>query len=217
VDPGDYWVKGMLALLALVESGDTDTAQRLVAGAQHSGLPFAANMQRTALLIARDFKAALATSQAWPEPFEIGRGGISLRDPLVAEVLYLDGQIDAAREAAGRARARLLALGEDLGEDFRLLAEDATVSAILGDTERVRSSASSAMALAPPDTVSDFNRRYDMAQAFAMAGMAKEAVEFLQPLFSGPSETSATRVRLDPAFDVIRDDPSLRALLEQYP
>jgi TolB-like protein/Tfp pilus assembly protein PilF len=217
VDPGDYWVKGGLALLALVESGDTDTALRLLAGGQHSGLPFAAAALRRAHLFARDFQAALADSQAWPDPFEIGRGGISLRETQVAEVLYLDGQIDAAREATGHAMTRLHELEVELGEDFRLLAERATVYAILGETERVRSSATDALALAPPDAVSEFNREYTMAQAFAMAGMAEEAVELIQPLLSGPSNISATFVRMDPAFDTIRNDPGFMALLEQYP
>jgi len=54
------------------------------------------------------------------------------------------------------------------------------------------------------------------ALVFAQAGLADEALAEIEPLVARPSWTSARLVRLDPRYDLIRDDPRFQALLEQY-
>jgi serine/threonine-protein kinase len=66
----------------------------------------------------------------------------------------------------------------------------------------------------------DLYRRPSLSNAramiFAQAGLVEEALTEIEPLLAGPSVTSVHMVRLDPAWDPIRDDPRFQALLEKY-
>ena len=54
------------------------------------------------------------------------------------------------------------------------------------------------------------------AQILAQAGEAEAAIDELERLLARPSWVSAHKLRLDPLWDPIRDDPRFQALLEKY-
>ena len=68
----------------------------------------------------------------------------------------------------------------------------------------------------PTDDLNAFQIRLVYAQILAIAEMAPEAIEMLEPLFLPPSGTSVHTVNLDPAFDGIRNDPEFLAMMERY-
>lgn len=54
------------------------------------------------------------------------------------------------------------------------------------------------------------------ARVFAMLGEDDGAIDFLENLFSMPSETSLGALATDPIWDPLHDDPRFQALLEKY-
>jgi serine/threonine-protein kinase len=55
------------------------------------------------------------------------------------------------------------------------------------------------------------------AVIFARTGRVEEAIDHLEVLLSVPSETSAALLRLDPAWDPLRDNPRFQKLVEDEP
>ena len=103
--------------------------------------------------------------------------------------------------------AAQLLIRQQIGGCHRLDLAEARVRALQGaDADEVRNLVKKSMASAPTDVVSEFERRQGYAQIYAIAGMAPDAIEMLEPLFQPPSVTSVYKVDLDPAFDAIRDE-----------
>ena len=55
-----------------------------------------------------------------------------------------------------------------------------------------------------------------LARVYTMIGDYGAAVEQLDRLLSVPSEISVPLLRINPAWDPLRDDPRFQALLEKY-
>lgn len=65
----------------------------------------------------------------------------------------------------------------------------------------------------PSQTSGRWYRQSVLAELHAWAGQAQEAVALLGPLLRVPSGVTVHRLRLDPVWDRIRDDPGFQALL----
>jgi serine/threonine-protein kinase len=129
----------------------------------------------------------------------------------------LRGQEDAAAQAFAGALAQLDFTLQELPDDWRVHASRGLTLAGLGQVRAARLEADwltrSRMYRYTYDSSSLSEAR---AMIFAQAGLAEEALAELEPLFAGPSWTSAAEVRLDPRYDPIRDHPRFQAMLEQY-
>jgi len=102
-------------------------------------------------------------------------------------------------------------------DDWRVHATRGLVLAGLG---RVSDATREAEWLKESTAYVDRMRRGDVSETramiFAQAGLADEALSELEPLLSGPSETSVHVLQLDARWDPIREDARFLALLEQY-
>lgn len=104
----------------------------------------------------------------------------------------------------------------ELGEDHRIDLAEARIRALQGAApDEVRTLVKKSVSSVPEDNVAIFETGYTHAQIFAIAGMASEAIDMLEPLLKPPSTTSVYVIDLDPAFDSIRDDPGFLALMER--
>ena len=216
IDPDSYWGRTTEARIRLQESGDTNSAVPLTLGAQRGG---DYNYFLTYMLVntlARRFDDALAAARNLPDEAEIQHGSIEFREDWAAQTLHFMGRSDEARQAAAAALFRIKSLRMDLGEDYRADLAEARVRAIQGDSpETVKTLIERSSRSAPADDLAEFEKRYAYAKIFAIAGMATETVDMLEPLLSPPSETSVYLVDLDPAFDAIRDDSEFKAMMER--
>ena len=217
LDQDNFWGKGTHALLALQESGDTQTALQLTIGAQHADAFNFFDTFMSVRMLAHNYDEVLATSRQISDELEIQRGTITLREDWAAQILHFMGRKDEARQAAGAALFRLKGLRTQMGDDFRIALAEARMSAIQGaDPEKVRMLVKQARLIEPTDDLNAFQIRLVYAQILAIAEMAPEAIEMLEPLFLPPSGTSVHTVNLDPAFDGIRNDPEFLAMMERY-
>ena len=90
----------------------------------------------------------------------------------------------------------------------------------LGRTREALAQGQRGIETLPPTSPQEQNAILLMAQIQAQAGMAKEAVESLDRLFSMPASGAVVSVpllRMDPDWDSIRDDPRFQTLLKKYP
>jgi tetratricopeptide (TPR) repeat protein len=213
IDPDSFWGKVTQARIVIQESGDTQSAVQLTIGAQHGDYDFF-EVYTLANILARRFDEALEAARNLSNELEVRRGVITLREDWAAQILHYAGRTDEAKKTAGAALFRLKGLRTDLGEDYRIDAAQARVRALQGaGPEEVRALVHKAASQLPTDNVAIFTSKLTFARVFGIAGMASEAIELLEPLFQPPSEVSVHRVKLDPAFDGIRDDPEFKAMM----
>jgi len=205
------------AKLELMEHGDTESAMTLTLGAQHtSEIDFFDPYMYIRTLAGR-YREALEVTEDWPHEREIRRQSILLREDMQAQLYHFMGDQKAAMQAAGTAFHRLQDLRTKLGDDYRLYLPRARMQAILGEADKVRAAIKQALQASPPDAVEEMQRRYEYARCYAIAGLAGDASAMLEPLLSPPSDTSLAEVRLDPAFDGVRESAEFSAMLERHP
>ena len=196
--------------------GDTDTAVKLTIGIQHGDDYDYFESYMLVSILARRFEEALVAARNLPNDLEIQYGLITLREDWAAQTLHFMGNADEAKQAAAAALFRLEGLRTELGEDHRIDLAEARIRALQGAaSEEVRTLVKKSISSVPADNVAVFEIRYVHAQIFAIAGMASEAIDVLEPLLKPPSATSVYMVDLDPAFDSVRDDPGFMAMMER--
>lgn len=212
-----FWGKTTMAQILIQEKGDVETANQLTIGVQHSDDSGFVETYLNVRLMSRNYEEALEVARNLSVSKEIQRDRIVLREAVSAMVLHFMGRHDEARLAADAALFRLKGLRSELGSDYRLDLAEAMIGALRGiSSEEIKTLIGSSVATGPSDDLASFQVKYLHARIYAIAGMAAEAVESLEPIFLPPSETSIFTVDLDPAFDGIRDNPKFAALLNQY-
>lgn len=217
IDPDNFYSKAYQAFLALQESGNAEAAIQLTIGTQHSEEFDLVEAFMITRVFGRRFEEALEAARNLPDELEIQRNGIMLREHWAAQVLYFMGRTDDARAAANAALFRLQGLRSELGDDYRIDLAQAMMSAIQGGTaEDIQVRMQKSMASKPRDKVHEMRFKLEYARIYAITGLAAEAIEMLEPLFSPPSETSVYTVDLDPAFDGIRENPEFIAMMERH-
>lgn len=216
IDPDSFWGKTTEARLALQERGDTETAVKLTIGVQHGDdFNYFQSFMNVNMLAGR-YEIALTAARNLPNDLEVQHSLITFREDWAAQNLHYMGKADEARQAAGAALFRLKGMRTELGEDHRLDLAEARIRALQGaGPEEVRALVDKSVSSVPLDDIAAFTNRFTHAQIFAIAGMAPEAIEMLEPLFQPPSTVSIAWLELDPAFDGIRDIPDFKAMMER--
>ncbi len=218
IDADDFWYKTVQAKLELMEHGDTERAMTLTLGAQHTSEIDFYDPYIYVRTLAERYREALEVATAdWPQEREIRRQSIVLGEDLQAQLYRFMGDQRTAREAAVTALERLKTLAAQLGDDYRLYLPRARMYAILGEPGQVRAMIKRSIEASPRDAVEEMSRRQEYARCYALAGLAGDAVAMLEPLLSPPSDTSLAEVRLDPAFEGIRESAEFKAMLERHP
>jgi len=153
----------------------------------------------------------------------------------IAEDPWLDDQYEFAPRALGYARAFTLA-GDDGRarayydsarvelqariaadpEDPRFHSALGIVEAGLGDGTAAVQAGERGLELMPPEREAwrGTQRVYDLARVYAAVGRHDEAVDLLQDLLARPASVTRQLLRLDPAFDPLREHPGFRELIE---
>jgi len=217
IKPDSFWGKTSEALLALQARGDAQTAVQLTIGAQRGDVYDFLEAYMVVNFLARRYEEALETARGLPGEMEIQRNLITLREDWSAQTLHFMGRTEEAGQAAAAALFRLKGLHAELGEDYRLDLAEARIRALQGGApDEIRTLVQKSDASAPADELAAFERRLAYARIYAIAGMAPDAMEMLEPLFQPPSDTSVYKVDLDPAFDAIRDDPAFVAMMDRH-
>jgi TolB-like protein len=164
-------------------------------------------------VLGRDFKAAL---KAW----ETGMAASTSerqRFAAKATIRFLSGDVTGAQAEAAKARELLEARLREYPQELRTLRALGWVYLALNRNADAINIAQKAVKLLPPekDALLGAGNLAAFAEIQAQTGAAAEAVKILRRLLSIPAgETvSIARLKIDPVWDPIRNDPGFQQLL----
>jgi TolB-like protein/cytochrome c-type biogenesis protein CcmH/NrfG len=221
IDPHEATAMRMLLLGSLNRTGNAQEPLRLLATFPPDDLllpntgmfDMVIGTRGQTFVLGRDFNAALkacetgtvATTNKWQ------------RFAAKAGIRVLSGDVTGAQSEAGKARELLEERLREHPSDFRSLRALSWVYLALNrKTDAIRV-AQQALELLPPekDAVLGSGNLAALAQIQAQTGAATEAVQNLKKLLAIPAgETiSITRLKVDPVWDPIRNDPGFQQLL----
>jgi tetratricopeptide (TPR) repeat protein len=222
LDPHE--VIGMRALLLIIlnGSGNVAEAQRVLATfppenkiiipSISGGVPHVTGERAYTCVIAHDFEAAL---NVWSSAgnAEEQRRRLAAR----AAIFFLAGNFEAARKEGEAARPLI---GERLGErpeELVTLRKLSWADLVSGRKDEAVKIARHLVELLPPekDTLVGTANLVGLAEIEAHVGLASDAIDILRRLLSVPAgETvSIKRLKIDPVWDPIRNDPGFQQLL----
>lgn len=160
--------------------------------------------------------AAIRAIEAWPEYANSNLFQYVPRDLGIGLAHRLSGDSTAARMSFEAARSHLVGRIEQDPQDDRLHTALGLALAGLGQGEAAIRAGEEGVRLMPleRDNWSGARRARDLAEIYAMTGETENAIDILERLLSIPSDLSPALLRIDAAWDPLREDPRFHALAE---
>jgi TolB-like protein/Flp pilus assembly protein TadD len=138
---------------------------------------------------------------------------------------FLEGMIhllqgDKTKAQAEFEQARLISekLLREAPEDSARHAQHGLILATLGQKQEATAEGKRAVELLPEsqDAMDGPQATANLAQIYAWTGEFDEAFRLLDHLFAVPSNLTVPMLKLDPAWDPLRQDPRFQALIDKY-
>ena len=221
IDPHEATSMRMLLLSSLNRTGNAQEPLRLLATFPPDDLllpntgmfDMVIGTRGQTFVLGRDFDAALKAC----ETGTVARTNKWQRFAAKAGIRVLAGDVTGAHEDAEKARELLEARLREQPNDFRSLRALSWVYLALDRKADAIKIARQTLELLPPekDAVLGSGNLAALAEIQAQSGAATEAVQNLKKLLSIPAgETiSIARLKIDPVWDPIRNDPGFQELL----
>jgi TolB-like protein/Tfp pilus assembly protein PilF len=221
IDPHEATSMRMLLLSSLNRTGNAQEPLRLLATFPPDDLllpntgmfDMVIGTRGQTFVLGRDFDAALKAC----ETGTVARTNQWQRFAAEAGIRVLAGDVPGAHADAEKARELLETRLREQPNDFRSLRALSWVYLALGRKADAINIARHTLDLLPPekDAVLGSGNLAALAQIQAQTGAATEAVQNLKKLLSIPAgETiSIARLKIDPVWDPIRNDPGFQELL----
>ncbi|MFQ5890734.1 MAG: tetratricopeptide repeat protein [Gemmatimonadota bacterium] len=209
-----------LWLTYLPVRADGDTKAALLAAQR--GVELGAIVQYRGLFpwlayLDRDVERALASLAVSPDPVWKGQFEYKPRALAYAEAYALAGDGPRARAYYDSARVALESLIASDPEDPRYHGALGIAYAGLGRAEEAIREGELAAELMPVEKEAwrGSFRLGQLARIYGMVGRPGEAIDILERLLSIPGDLSVAMLRLDPAWDPLRDDPRFQQLIRR--
>jgi len=166
-------------------------------------------------LLEQDFQNALARLSNLPSEMILTQGSIAPRGLLIGAALRYLGEEERARSAYLSALELLLPEADARPDDPRVHSALGLACAGLGRKEPAIRHGLRAVDLYPvsADALLGTDRLWDLAKIYVMVGEDELALDQLALLLSIPSRYSEAILRIDPAFESLRDHPRFVSLV----
>ena len=171
------------------------------------------------LLLRRKYDQLLQLAEKFPDDaFATMPGSLAMKYFALGIARKGLGDEVAARTAFLKARDILAEQVKQKPDDADLRVQLAKMQAWLGEKDAAIAEAQRAMDLRPEskDAFEGPPITEQVAQVYAIIGDNARAIELLDELLSRPSEVTLQALKVNPAWDSIRNDPAFQALFAKY-
>jgi TolB-like protein/Tfp pilus assembly protein PilF len=171
------------------------------------------------LLLQRKYPELLQLGQKFPDDaFTTVPGSLALKYFAIGIANKNLGDDAAARSALAKAKNILEEQLKQKPDDADLHVQLAKLLAWLGEKDAAIAEAQRATDLRPEtkDAFEGPRITEDVAQVYAILGDNARAIELLDGLLNRPSEVTLQGLKLNPAWDPLRNDPGFQALFSKY-
>jgi TolB-like protein len=171
------------------------------------------------LLLQRKYQQLLQLGQRFPDDsFAAVPGSLAMKYFAIGIAQKGLGDDTAARTAFVRAKDILEDQVKQKADDADLRVQLAKLLAWLGEKDAAIAEAQRAMDLRPEtkDAFEGPQITEQVAQIYAILGDNARVIELLDGLLSRPSEVTLQTLKVNPAWDPIRNDPAFQALFAKY-
>ncbi len=224
IDPQGISLWGIKAKLAIGEKGDLSVGEKLLEKAKSFPMSSEERLkmiggQANLLLAQRKYQEVLQLGATVPDDtFAAVPGSLAYKYFPLGIAHKALGDDAAARMAFLKAKNILEEQLKQKPDDADLHVQLAKMLAWLGEKDAAVAEAQRAIDLQPEskDAFEGPQIAEQVAQVYTILGDNARAIELLDELLSRPSEVTSQSLKLDPAWDPLRNDPAFQALFAKY-
>ena len=224
IDPQGISLWGIKAKLAIGEKGDLSVGEKLLEKAKSFPMSSEERLmmiggQANLLLAQRKYQEVLQLGATVPDDtFAAVPGSLAYKYFPLGIAHKALGDDAAARIAFLKAKNILEEQLKQKPDDADLRVQFAKLLAWLGEKDAAVAEAQRAIDLRPEskDAFEGPQIAEQVAEVYTILGDHARAIELLDELLSRPSELTSQRLKLDPAWDPLRNDPAFQALFAKY-
>jgi TolB-like protein len=224
IDPQGISLWGIKAKLAISEKGDLSVGEKLLEKAKSFPMSNEERLkmiegQAYLLLAQRKYQEVLQLGASVPDDaFAAVPGSLAFKYFPLGIAHKALGDDAAARAAFLKAKNILEEQLKQKPDDADLRVQHAKLLAWLGEKDAAIAEAQRAIDLRPEskDAFEGPAITEQVAQVYTILGDNARAIGLLDELLSRPSEVTSQSLKLDPAWDPLRNDPGFQALLAKY-
>ena len=219
--PQSFLLRGMKAKLAIEWKGDVSYAQKALGDAPGKVDPggMLTFGRVSILMLQRRFPEALQMLQQWPGDMMHGASAAPVPKGFTEGMIYrFLGDSAKASEAFGRALVIAEKSVRDRPEDASCHALLSGVLAGLGRKEDAIREGKRAVELLPEskDALDGPEMTLVLAQIYTSVGEKELALQLLEHSLETPNGITVPALKIDPAWDRLRDDQRFRQLIAKY-
>ena len=224
IDPKGISLWGIKAKLAINGRGDLSVGKEFLEKAKSFPMNSEERLkmiggQANLLLAERKYQEVLQLGASLPdESFAAVPGSLAYKYFPLGIAHKALGDEAAARAAFLKAKNILEEQLKQKPDDADLRVQFAKLLAWLGEKDAAITEAQRAIDLRPEskDAFEGPQVTEQVAQVYTILGDNARAIELLDELLSRPSEVTSQSLKLDPAWDPLRNDPAFQALFAKY-
>jgi len=224
INPRSISLWGIKAKLAISDKGDLSVGEQVLEKAKSFPMSSEERLgmiggRANLLLDQRKYQEVVQLASTVPDDtFAAVPGSIAYKYFPLGIAYKALGDDTAARAAFLKAKDILEEQLKQKPDDADLRVQFAKVLAWLGEKDAAIAEAQRAMNLRPEskDAFEGPRITEQVAQMYAILGDNARAIELLDDLLSRPSEVTSQSLKLDPAWDPLRNDPGFQALFAKY-
>jgi TolB-like protein/Tfp pilus assembly protein PilF len=224
INPRSIGLWGIKAKLAIGDKGDLSVGEEILEKAKSFPMSSEERLgmiggRANLLLDQRKYQEVVQLAATVPDDtFAAVPGSIVYKYFPLGIAYKALGDDSAARAAFLKAKDILEEQLKQKPDDADLRVQFAKLLAWLGEKDAAIAEAQRAMDLRPEskDAFEGPRITEQVAQVYAILGDNARAIELLDDLLSRPSEVTSQSLKLDPAWDPLRNDPGFQALFAKY-
>jgi TolB-like protein/Flp pilus assembly protein TadD len=212
---------GFKAYVAVLSKGDLTLAEKQLSSIAADSDPngMVAREQWWLLMLQRNFPEALAVAEKFLGETLVIETTAPVPKALLKGIIHsLQG--DKAKAQVELEQARIISdnLLREAPEDAARHAQHGLILAALGQKQEAIAEGKRAVELQPEsqDAFDGPKITASLAQIYAFTGESDEAFRLIDHLLQVPNGLTVSILKLDPAWDPLRNDPRLQALIDKY-